>query len=278
MRIRPIDRLCGDASAFFRTYCEQRPVVMTGMISDWPALRWTPSSLARRYGELEVAAVRYDPSAEETFLEQTLTDAHARLPLRQFLSKLETSDHTYAMREDTTLFERAPTLLDEVMHFAPFVSPTGETPYRSLWIGPPRYVTGLHVDPGDTLLFQLHGRKTVLLFAPTQTPYLYEEPRETRAPKFATSPLQDRLDGAMFRTLRDKVAWARAQPFSPDFTRFPLLAEAECIEAEISLGDTLYIPDRWWHAVRSIDPTISVSVEPNFHSSPFAQIRSTVLP
>lgn len=274
MRTRSIATLRdGSKELFFRSYFEKQPVMIPNMILAWPATqRWTPDYLKNRYGEVQVAVARYDPDSGETFLDQTLTDVHHRVPLRQFLSGLENGDHLYAMREDTTLFERAPELLGELAHFSPFVSAaTNLLEYKALWIGPPNYVTGLHLDPGDTLLFQLYGRKHVRLFGPDQTQYLYEELVESGAQKFARSALQRRLEPAMFGVLREKVRWCAVQPFSPDLTRFPQFAHADCVEARIGPGDTLYIPDHWWHAVRSVDATISVSIEPDFYNSPFAR-------
>jgi lysine-specific demethylase 8 len=273
MRVHPIDTLQAPASAaFFQSYFERRPVVLSNAISDWPATRsWTPEYLTRRYGDVVVAVARYDPHSGGSFLEQTLADLHERVPLREFLSGLEEGNHLYALREDTTLFERAPQLLEDVANFSPFSSFPRANAYKSLWIGPQNYVTGLHVDPGDTLLFQLYGRKRVLLFHPDQTPYLYQERFMASAQKFADSALRQRLEPSMLDVLRDKVRWCAVQPFSPDLCRFPLFAHATCVEVEIGPGDTLYIPDRWWHAVESMGATISISIEPDFRESNFAQ-------
>ena len=35
-----------------------RPVILTGLMDDWPARRWTLASLRSRYGERRVTAVR----------------------------------------------------------------------------------------------------------------------------------------------------------------------------------------------------------------------------
>jgi len=263
-----IDALRGFApERFFREYFGKRPVVIQESISHWPASRhWSLDYLKRCYGDAMVTVTRYDPEANSTFLDQTLADVHHAVPLRDFLSMLEWGDRRYAVREDTALLRRLPQLIEELERFSPFSShaSTSDGRYKALWIGPPGYVTGLHTDPGDTMLFQLHGRKHVLLFAPDQTQFLYEKDREERQQKFDGAPLQSRLDSSEFGVLRDQVRWCDVQPFDPDVDRFPLFRQAHCIEAYICPGDALYIPDQWWHAVRSLDPTISVSIEPSF--------------
>jgi len=271
IRMQPVHTIQGaSGEQFFRVYFGRQPVVIANAISAWPARHWTPEYLKSRYGDLQVAVARYDPGARETFLDQTLGDVHQYISLRQFLSALGRENSIYAMREDTTLFERAPSLIEELAFFSPFMAAGKTVAYKALWIGPANYITGLHLDPGDTLLFQLYGRKNVMLFHPRQTRYLYEEPPDQAARKFVMSALQKRLDPSAFDVLRDKVRWCAVQPFNPDLVRFPLFVRAECIQAEIGPGDVLYIPDGWWHAVKAIDAAISVSIEPDFRDSPFS--------
>lgn len=252
---------------FFITYLGCKPAVIPKKISHWPAIRyWNPEHLVRRYGDFSVAVALYDPKGPSTFLDQTLGDVHRTMKLRDFLTDIKSGDARYALREDTTLFKQIPQFLEEFDRFSPFAAHASadDGRYKSLWIGPAQYVTGLHVDPGDTLLFQIYGRKHVMLFGPGETPFLYEEDQQQRREKFTNTPLESRLKPPDFAVLRDRVGWCCVQPFNPDLDRFPLFSRAHCIEAYIGPGDTLYIPDKWWHAVRALDVAISVSMEPDF--------------
>ena len=48
-----------EAQLFEREYRRPgRPVILTGLMDDWPARRWTLASLRSRYGERRVTAVR----------------------------------------------------------------------------------------------------------------------------------------------------------------------------------------------------------------------------
>lgn len=252
-----------------------QPFVVHGAISHWPALQlWNPEYFERSYGDLIVVAGRYDPDEDSSYLDQTLADVNRTFPLREFLNGLESADNKLALREDTSLFEHVPELLDDLSNFSPFTI-ASSVEYKALWIGPPEYVTGLHTDPGPTLLFQIHGRKHVLLFAPNQTPFLYEEEFAVRHRKFDSSPLRTRLDPVEFSILKDQVRWSKVQPFDPDIRMFPLFTLVIGFEASIGPGDTLYIPDQWWHAVRSLETAISVSMEPDFS---FLELNPTVTP
>ena len=47
---------------------------------------------------------------------------------------------------------------------------------------------------------------------------------------------------------------------APDDARFPRWREAPRVEAEVGPGDVIYIPRRWPHHVRSLDDTLSLTV------------------
>lgn len=184
--------------------------------------------------------------------------------LSDYLGTLADSDSRYALREDTSLFAAFPSLLAELSYFSPFCSQelVSALNYKSLWLGPANYVTGLHSDPGDTLLFQIRGRKEVILFGPEETRFLYEEEPAEVFGRFRNGTLQSRLDPSAFAVLQYGVKWSRVTPFLGNLEEFPLFAHAQSVEGRFEPGDALYIPDRWWHSLRSAEPAISVSIEP----------------
>ena len=51
----------------------------------------------------------------------------------------------------------------------------------------------------------------------------------------------------------------QVDPEQPDFQTFPLLEQATAYECEIGPGDMLFIPSNWWHHVRTIEKSITVS-------------------
>jgi hypothetical protein len=91
------------------------------------------------------------------------------------------------------------------------------------------------IDLADTFLCHFGGRKRVILFAPDQTPYLYRVP-------FSFS---SRFDLA---------------PERPDYEKFPALALARGAIADLSHGETLYIPPGYWHYVLYDDIGFSLSL------------------
>jgi lysine-specific demethylase 8 len=45
----------------------------------------------------------------------------------------------------------------------------------------------------------------------------------------------------------------------PDLEAFPLFQKVKCVESVLQPGDMLYIPPKWWHYLRSLDTSFSVS-------------------
>ncbi|KAI8920515.1 hypothetical protein BC831DRAFT_479363 [Entophlyctis helioformis] len=97
------------------------------------------------------------------------------------------------------------------------------------WLGPGGTVSPLHTDPHDNLFAQVHGHKYVRLYAPDQTRALY--PHDS---------------GTMLSNT------SRVDAVSPDLT-------PEYVECVVGPGDLLLIPRGWWHYVRSLSMSISLS-------------------
>ena len=104
------------------------------------------------------------------------------------------------------------------------------------WIGPAGTVTGYHVDWGDNVLAQICGRKEVRLVGPKDNKYMYPSKR------FDQGTMSSEMDV-------DNL----------DEQKFPLFAQATEYRVIIHPGEMLFIPRGWWHHVKSLDKSISVS-------------------
>ncbi|RUS34682.1 hypothetical protein BC938DRAFT_479174 [Jimgerdemannia flammicorona] len=111
---------------------------------------------------------------------------------------------------------------------------TSDAVITNAWFGPRGTVSPLHHDPYHNLLAQVVGRKFVRLYAPGEVKKLYP------------------FEGMLENTSQVDVE-------KPDHAQFPAFADAKYVEGILSPGEMLYIPPKWWHYVRSLDVSFSVS-------------------
>lgn len=218
-----------------------RPVVLKGMVSDWPvvqAARRSPAEAAshlrafdsRRPVRLIVGAPAI---GGRFFYDETLSglnftsEPSTVSALLDRLADGAFGDHAAAVqgvRADEILpgFSRA--------NPSPLADPA--VPPR-LWIGNAATVQ-THHDLNDNIACAVAGRRRFILFPPEQTRNLYIGPFE-RTPAGALVSIV-RLD-------------------APDLERHPRFAEAWAAAqvADLAPGDALFIPYMWWHHVQSLD-------------------------
>lgn len=211
-----------------------RPLVLTGVARDWPAMRrWSPADLKARFGmhEVEIQAERNaDPRFEENKLQH-----RQRVRLADFVDRVLAGGATndYYMTANNEALRRP--------EFAPLLADIGSLPEvcdreqlaqrSSFWFGPAGTVTPLHHDTIMLFHTQVVGRKRWRFISPLETPRLYNY-------NGVFSPID--LD-------------------APDLQRFPLFSQVTVLEVVAEPGDTVFLPLGWWHQVRSLDVSLSFS-------------------
>ncbi|CAJ0627751.1 16441_t:CDS:2 [Entrophospora sp. SA101] len=104
------------------------------------------------------------------------------------------------------------------------------------WFGPKGTISPMHTDPYHNLLAQVVGKKYIRLYSPEETTNLY--------------PFEQ--DGFLGNTSQVDVE-------VPDLERFSRFASAKYQECILEPGELLYIPPGWWHYVKSLTISFSVS-------------------
>jgi hypothetical protein len=234
---RGVERRAGLAPAEFfeRYYFQNRPVVIEGLLADWPALaHWSPAFFADRFGDaqVEVMAGR-DAEAQPDLYVSRLRTA---LPMREYVARIqavrETNDIYMVARNSLLKREAFRPLLEDLRAPRGFIRPDIHVPDSvHLWFGPAGTWAALHHDHLNVLFCQVYGRKRFRLIPSCE----------------------------LARAYNQQGLYSAVDPRTPDLERFPEFQRATVLDFVVGPGDALLIPVGWWHAVQALDVSISVT-------------------
>lgn len=229
-----IERIAPPSPAVFRREYEapRRPVILTGLMEDWPARRWTIASLRSRYGDRRVTAV---PTRGGGVVHSARDGIrYDSIRFGDYLDMLEGPD-----APSHYMIFPISDVLPELM--SDFVLPAYccDAPWfrARFWLSAAHTGSPLHRDPPDNLFAQIFGRKRFVLFRPADTWNLYPHRPWSGLPNFS-----------------------RVDAERPDYQRFPRLRRAQPIPCEVGEGEVLYLPRYWWHQVTSLERSASVNL------------------
>jgi len=220
-----------------------RPVVLRGLVADWPAARLgreSAEAICRYLIGLDngtpVDALMLAPAEKGRIFYNAAFDGFNflknKLPLTRIIEQVarySRFDEAPAVAAQSALIAAClPGFLDA--HRLPLLDAAIEP---RIWLGTAITVPA-HCDETDNIACVVAGKRRFTLFPPGQIGNLYIGP----------------LDFAPTGTPISLVDFA-----APDFERFPKFRDAwsHALVAELGPGDAIFIPALWWHHVQSLD-------------------------
>jgi hypothetical protein len=217
---------------FDRYWAGNRPAVFTDAMRGWKL--WSPQDMKRLLGRVRIEVTENreaDPFYDERFREHSRKTTMGAF-VDRVLAAGETNDFYMVANNKTMDRPALARLLERVVIDETWFDPKRVAGGTSLWLGPKGTVTPLHHDTTNILFCQVHGRKKFLLAAPS----------ELRL-----------LDVA-------RGFYADLDPEAPDLERHPWFRDVTLHSVILEPGEALFLPVGWWHHVRSLDVSISLSL------------------
>lgn len=209
----------------------QKPVVIEQLIEDWPAFeKWSLDYIEEMAGDKEVPLFDDRPiSAEFKF-----NEPHREMKMRDYIGLLKSGPTSYRIFL-YNLLKEVPALQKDFVY--PKIGLRILKQIPMLFFGGEGSKVFMHydIDFANILHFHFHGRKRCILFPPSETKYLYKVPN-------ALISRQD-ID---FN--------------NPDYEKFPVLKQAEGMVTELKHGETLYMPEGYWHQMTYLTAGFSMSL------------------
>lgn len=125
--------------------------------------------------------------------------------------------------------------------------PPPSSPMLNAWFGPPGTISPLHTDPHHNILTQVVGAKYIRLYPPRATANMYAR---------RSSEHGGGIDMSNTSFVMDVEGGGGEEGEG----QFPLFyKEAGYVECVLRAGEGLFIPRGWWHYVRGLEVSFSVS-------------------
>jgi hypothetical protein len=217
------------------------PVVIADALNHWPAIgKWTPQYLHDEFGTVEVSIGGQPWKLGELARRIMASTREAPAP---YLHNYPLTSLPARMRAD---IEPMPECAKRNWLGSPLLPKSAKVIYPELYFGGTGAVFPmLHYDNMHTnaVLMQICGEKEYLVFAPDQQPYMYP--------------------GTGIETNKSTID----NPEGADPQRFPLYAQAVGTRFVLKAGETLFVPAGWWHTVRILTPSITISINTANHTN-----------
>lgn len=232
--LTPIDVVDEISKADFeqRYLKARKPLIIKNMAKSWPAFeKWSLDYMKEVVGDQTVPL--YDSSKADP--SKPINAAAAEMKFEDYIELIKNTP------TDLRIFlfdpiKQAPKLLEDYRAPKDLMGGFLDS-YPNMFFGGKGSVTFLHYDIDLAHIFHTHfnGRKHVILFENKWKERLYQIP-------FATYALED------YDVER------------PDFNKFPALNGIKGVEAFLEHGDTLFMPTGYWHWMKYLDGSFSISL------------------
>ncbi len=231
-------------------YSTNRPVIITGMMGDWPALqRWSLDDFDRRFGDRPVE-IQIGRDAALGNYEAEREKFARTLPFGEFLKMVRSAgrsnDFYMTANNDSKNKQVLAGLWEDLVQLPEYLD-TRDPNGGFLWIGPAGTITPFHHDLTNNFMAQVIGRKRVKIAPSWDLPLMVNH-----------FHVFSSVDG-------------RTTPPAPQ----PPLHAPQILECILNPGEILFLPVGCLHYVESLDVSVTVSFTNFVFDNDFASFYTT---
>ncbi|WP_010227565.1 cupin-like domain-containing protein [Gillisia marina] len=209
----------------------QKPVVIEHLIEDWPAYKkWSLEYIEEVAGE-KIVPLYDDRPISSKF---KFNEPHLKMKMSEYIELLKSKPTNYRiflyhLMKEVPLLQKDFKFPDMGLRFLKQLP--------MLFFGGENSKVFMHydIDFANILHFHFHGKKQCILYPPSQSKYLYKVPHALIS--------------------REDIDFS-----NPDFEKFPALKQAEGYVTQLNHGETLYMPEGYWHQMTYLTPGFSMSL------------------
>ncbi|RYF75263.1 MAG: cupin-like domain-containing protein [Comamonadaceae bacterium] len=230
-------------------YSVNRPVIITGMMDDWPARHWTPQHLAETFADQQVqvqvgrnANARYEMEGAKHKQMVRFGDF-----MQQVIHGGESNDIYMTANNVGANAQAMAGLWDGIVQIPEYLDGSDPANRGFFWVGPAGTITPTHHDLTNNFMAQIMGRKRVRLVDSLQAARVYN-------------------------TLH---VYSDVDLENVDYARFPAMRDVTVLECDLAPGELLFIPVGWWHHVRGLDISVTVTFVNFVFDNDFSSMYST---
>ncbi|WP_025742637.1 cupin-like domain-containing protein [Aquimarina pacifica] len=217
---------------FLKEYVEpQKPVIIERLIEDWQAYKkWDLDYVDKVAGHKTIPLYDDRPVSSD----RKFNEAHTRMKMSEYIQLLKKGPTNYRIFL-YNLFKESPELQNDFTYPDLGVKFMKKMPMLFFGGMGSKVVMHYDIDLANILHFHFNGEKQCILFPPSESKYLYKIPHALMA--------HESIDFG-----------------NPDFDKWPALKHAKGYIANLKHGETLYMPEGFWHQMTYITPGFSMSI------------------
>jgi len=213
-----------------------RPVIITGAMSKWRALKlWNEEFFRRSDVSSRVVPIEKYPNGDRYNFPLWIVRPQNKMPLRDYMDLVLSDENRNYYCADQDIDWSLPELWADIEY--PDLFDRSGLRRTTFYLGRDT-ISAAHYHPDtQVVLCQVVGRKRFVFWPPDDIDKLYPAPWYT--PNFN---------------------WSRVNFDDPDVERrFPKIKEARRVECVVEPGEMIFVPIHWWHLVYGEGFSVSVT-------------------